>query len=203
MIRRLTNLFGLVRPKVAGRDMLPKKKAKGITNNEDAAASRGKATKLPTSGEKEKGTGKAPVSPDASSDSDGIYATHLTTFESVGEHQEPQTVTSDDDELVAAQRTVEILNVPDMPPSTTGDEVRVEEIADRESEAMTDEEILGVAEEALYEVLTETEEAMVHAVLQASLADTPLVDPSAATVPSKVTLGNDAQVQIEAPGTDA
>ncbi|WMV38357.1 hypothetical protein MTR67_031742 [Solanum verrucosum] len=42
---------------------------------------------------------------DASFDSDNIYATHLTTSESEGEHQDPQATTSEseEDELVAAQ----------------------------------------------------------------------------------------------------
>ena len=63
-------------------------------------------SKLPTTGGKGKGKGKAPApaSPEASSDSDDIYATHLTTSESEGEHQDPQTLASDNDELVAAQR---------------------------------------------------------------------------------------------------
>lgn len=39
----------------------------------------------------------------ASFDSDNIYATHLTTYESEGENHETQTVASNDDELVAAQ----------------------------------------------------------------------------------------------------
>ncbi|XP_049344982.1 uncharacterized protein LOC125809370 [Solanum verrucosum] len=46
--------------------------------------------------------------------------------------------------------TVEILDVLDIPPATTRDEIRVEEAADPESEAVMDEEMLEVAEEASY-----------------------------------------------------
>ncbi|KAG5571080.1 hypothetical protein H5410_060846 [Solanum commersonii] len=75
--------------------------------------------------------------------------------------------------------------------------------ADLEFEVETDEEMLEEAEEVAYEGITEIEEAMVDAALHASLVDTPLAAPSAITVPSKVTPGIDAQVQTDAPGTDA
>ncbi|KAG5599439.1 hypothetical protein H5410_030809 [Solanum commersonii] len=89
---------------------------------------------------------------------------------------------------------VEIPDVPNMPPATIEDEARVEKQADPEFEVETDEEMLEVAEEDSYEGLTKIEEAMVDEVVQASLVDTPLADPSAASVPSKVTPGTDAQV---------
>uniref|UniRef100_M1DCE2 Polyprotein protein n=1 Tax=Solanum tuberosum TaxID=4113 RepID=M1DCE2_SOLTU len=53
-----------------------------------------------------------------------------------------------------------------------------EEVVNPESEAETDEKMLGVFEEVSYEGLTETDEAMVDAVVQTSLADILLADSS-------------------------
>uniref|UniRef100_M1DVG2 Polyprotein protein n=1 Tax=Solanum tuberosum TaxID=4113 RepID=M1DVG2_SOLTU len=99
--------------------------------------------------------------------------------------------------------TVEIPDVPEMPLATTGDEGRIEETTDPESEVETDEEMLEVAKAASYEGLTETEEAMVDADVHDSLANTPLAAPSATAVPSEVTSSIEARDQTDTPGTDA
>uniref|UniRef100_M1DLA9 Polyprotein protein n=1 Tax=Solanum tuberosum TaxID=4113 RepID=M1DLA9_SOLTU len=74
------------------------------------------------------------------------------------------------------------------PPDTNGDEV-----ATAQSEAETDEEQLRLTEETTYEGLTEDEEAMVHFVVQISLADTSMTGSSRASV--GVTPGTDADDQ--------
>uniref|UniRef100_M1DYC6 Polyprotein protein n=1 Tax=Solanum tuberosum TaxID=4113 RepID=M1DYC6_SOLTU len=67
--------------------------------------------------------------------------------------------------------TMEILDVPEMPPTTTENEYIMEQTA--ESEPDTDEGMLEETERATNEDLTETEEAMIDAVVQASMANTP------------------------------
>lgn len=75
----------MARPKFADRNMPPRRKLKGITFNVDATSSKAKTIKLPTYGGNDKGKNKAHASSDEKSDSDNIYATHLTSSESEGE----------------------------------------------------------------------------------------------------------------------
>ncbi|KAG5572453.1 hypothetical protein H5410_062219 [Solanum commersonii] len=75
--------------------------------------------------------------------------------------------------------------------------MEIPDATDPEFEAETNEPRLEVAEEASYEGLTETEEAMVDAVVQ-----TPLAAPSGFTTVD-VTPGTEAQDQSDAPGTEA
>uniref|UniRef100_M1DX74 Integrase core domain containing protein n=1 Tax=Solanum tuberosum TaxID=4113 RepID=M1DX74_SOLTU len=95
--RRAHELIEMARPTLASRDMPPRKRSRGREINEDGTRTKSKATKLPTIGGKGKGKGKAPApapaSLEASSDIDDIYATHLTTSKSEGEHQEHQAAT--------------------------------------------------------------------------------------------------------------
>uniref|UniRef100_M1DYE2 Polyprotein protein n=1 Tax=Solanum tuberosum TaxID=4113 RepID=M1DYE2_SOLTU len=88
--------------------------------------------------------------------------------------------------------TVEIPDVPEKPPTITGNEDRMEQTT--ESEPETDEEMLEDTEGAADEDLTETDAAMIDAVVQASLTNTPFVAFSGAC-PLEVTPGTDAQVQ--------
>jgi len=89
--------------------------------------------------------------------------------------------------------TVEIPDMPadaDVPLTTTGDEVRVEEVVAAESEADTDEEQLGVDEESIFEGVIEVKEAMIDSTVQISLVDNTMVGCSIAATP-----GTDAQDQ--------
>ncbi|KAG5599684.1 hypothetical protein H5410_031054 [Solanum commersonii] len=98
---------------------------------------------------------------------------------------------------------VEISDVPNILSATTGDNVRVEEVVEPESEAETDEEILRVAEDVSYEGLTTTKEATIDATVQTSLANMPLADLSKDGDTVDVTPGTDTQVQSTTPSTNA
>lgn len=73
----------MARPKVKGRDLSLRKKSNGIIINKVAPVSKERQPNF-LKGEKCKGKDKepSPTTLEESSDSDAIYATHLTTSES-------------------------------------------------------------------------------------------------------------------------
>lgn len=89
-----------------------------------------------------------------------------------------------------------------MPLVTTGYNVWVKDVVDPESEVETYEETLCDVEEDSYKGLTESEEAMVDARIQASLADTPFGDSSCSSTVD-VTPRTEAQDQSDASGIDS
>uniref|UniRef100_M1DQN9 Integrase core domain containing protein n=1 Tax=Solanum tuberosum TaxID=4113 RepID=M1DQN9_SOLTU len=108
----------MTKPNKAGGNTLPRVKEKGITNKEDATASRGKATKLFTIGGKGKGNDKTLELSDACSESTSFYTNDPTTDDSENH------LKSTDVSIVFG--TVEMPDVPEIPQSTTGHGNRTE-----------------------------------------------------------------------------
>uniref|UniRef100_M1DZW3 Integrase core domain containing protein n=1 Tax=Solanum tuberosum TaxID=4113 RepID=M1DZW3_SOLTU len=98
----------MARPKVVGRDMPPQKRACGVIINEEAVASWAKAKKLPPKRGKCKGKVPVIVTPaEESSDSEGVYETHLTISNSEGDSQDDSLFSisePEDDTLLQARR---------------------------------------------------------------------------------------------------
>uniref|UniRef100_M1DDQ7 Cytokinin synthase 3 n=1 Tax=Solanum tuberosum TaxID=4113 RepID=M1DDQ7_SOLTU len=99
-----------------------------------------------------------------------------------------------------------IIEVPaysNVPPATTRDEVKADEVA-KESEVDTDEEHFGVCEEVVYEDLVDLDGAMYKTTRQVSLRDVSMV--SSNGIKDDVIPGTDAQTEsvliAETSGTD-
>ncbi|KAG5606290.1 hypothetical protein H5410_027782 [Solanum commersonii] len=97
-----------------------------------------------------------------------------------------------------APKTLEI------PSATAGDVPRDKTIFD-ESDAETDEEQIAIRDKSIYRDLPNLGEMIIQSVIQTSRIETSMEAPSGSgtAVSSEATLGTDAQVHTDAPGTDS